>query len=149
MKHPTVFCVTALAAAVTSLAVEAQKHPRTAWGDPDLTGAYSEFTTAPLERDAAYGNREFLTEAEYPEFAKRRDDLGALAGVASVGGTLAEEAEAVAAEGEADAEVEEAPEDETVPEPRVPAAASAAGPVSSKRERRRQRRASRPHGRAR
>lgn len=72
MKRSTSLAVTALAAAVASLTAEAQKHPRTAWGDPDLTGAYSEFTTAPLERDAAYGEREFLTEAEYPEFAKRR-----------------------------------------------------------------------------
>ena len=104
-------------------------------------GAYSSiFLAAPLVG--------VLKERE-PEFAKRRDDLGALAGVASVGGTLAEEAEAVAADGEPDAELEEAPEEEAAPEPRVPAAASAAGPVSSKRERRRQRRASRPHGRAR
>jgi len=104
-------------------------------------GAYSSiFLAAPLVG--------VLKERE-PEFAKRRDDLGALAGVASVGGTLAEEAEAVAAEGEPDAEQEEAAEEQVAPEPRVPAAASAAGPVSSKRERRRQRRASRPHGRAR
>lgn len=74
MKHPIIALgMAALAAAVTSLASQAQqKHPRTAWGDPDLTGAYSEFTTAPLERDAEYGDREFLTETEYPEFAKRR-----------------------------------------------------------------------------
>ncbi|MGH3077367.1 MAG: protein translocase subunit SecF, partial [Gaiellaceae bacterium] len=101
-------------------------------------GAYSSiFLAAPLVG--------MLRERE-PEFARRRDDLGALAGLASVGGTLAEEAEEVAAQGEpvAEDEVEEA-----APEPRVPAAAGAAAPVSSKRERRRQRRASRPHGRAR
>ena len=106
-------------------------------------GAYSSiFLAAPLVG--------LLKERE-PEFAKRRDDLGALAGVASVGGTLAEEAEAVAATGEPVAEEEEEEEapEEVAPEPRVPAAASAAGPISSKRERRRQRRASRPHGRAR
>jgi SecD/SecF fusion protein len=104
-------------------------------------GAYSSiFLAAPLVG--------VLKERE-PEFAKRRDDLGALAGVESVGGTLAEEAEAVASEGEPDIEDEDAPAEEVAPEPRVPAAAPAAGPVSSKRERRRQRRASRPHGRAR
>jgi hypothetical protein len=81
-----------------------------------------------------------LLKEREPEFARRRDDLGALAGVASVGGTLAEEAAEVAADGE--------PEDEG-PEPRVPATAGSAPGVSSKRERRRQRRASRPHGRAR
>jgi SecD/SecF fusion protein len=95
-------------------------------------GAYSSiFLAAPLVG--------LLKERE-PEFARRRDDLGALAGVASVGGTLAEEAAEVAADSE--------PEDE-VPEPRVPATAGSAPGVSSKRERRRQRRASRPHGRAR
>jgi SecD/SecF fusion protein len=95
-------------------------------------GAYSSiFLAAPLVG--------LLKERE-PEFARRRDDLGALAGVASVGGTLAEEAAEVAADGE--------PEDEA-PEPRVPATAGSAPGVSSKRERRRQRRASRPHGRAR
>jgi SecD/SecF fusion protein len=105
-------------------------------------GAYSSiFLAAPLVA--------VLKERE-PEFARRRDDLGALEGVASVGGTLAEEAAAVAAGSEE--EVEVAVEDEAVetPEPRVPAAAP--GPPSagsSKRERRRHRRASRPHGRAR
>jgi SecD/SecF fusion protein len=97
-------------------------------------GAYSSiFLAAPLVA--------VLKERE-PEFARRRDDLGALAGVSSVGGTLAEEAAELAAEDEP-VEVDEAPE------PRVPAAAGSALPVSSKRERRRQRRASRPHGRAR
>jgi len=72
MRKPTTLAAAALAAAVISLCAEAQKHPRTAWGDPDLTGAYSEFTTAPLERDPSYGEREFLREDEYEEFAKRR-----------------------------------------------------------------------------
>ena len=53
------------------------------------SGAYSSiFLAAPLVA--------VLKERE-PEFASRRDDLGALAGVASVGGTLAVEAEEVAA----------------------------------------------------
>ena len=56
------------------------------------SGAYSSiFLAAPLV--AALKERE-------PEFARRRDDLGALAGVASVGGTLAAEAEEVAAAAE-------------------------------------------------
>ena len=100
------------------------------------SGAYSSiFVAAPLL--AVLKQRE-------PEFARRRDDLGALEGVASVGGALAAEAEAVAAQGE----------EERAPEPKIaPPAAAPAGsvppPVGSKRERRRQRRASRPHGRAR
>jgi SecD/SecF fusion protein len=102
-------------------------------------GSYSSiFLAAPLLA--------VLKERE-PEFARRRDDLGALVGVSSVGGTLAAEAEeaAAAAEGFVDEEVE-AVEEPTRPAP-VAAPPAAAG--SSKRERRRQRRASRPHGRAR
>jgi SecD/SecF fusion protein len=98
------------------------------------SGAYSSiFLAAPLL--AALKERE-------PEFQRRRDDLGALAGLASVGGTLAAEAEEVAAADEADVAEEPA-------EAPRPAPVTAPGPASSKRERRRQRRASRPHGRAR
>jgi SecD/SecF fusion protein len=111
------------------------------------SGAYSSiFLAAPLV--AALKERE-------PEFARRRDDLGALAGVASVGGALAEEAEAVAAAGgddaadaDDDADVDAADEAPGSAPP-APVAAPPVGPISSKRERRRQRRASRPHGRAR
>ncbi len=98
------------------------------------SGAYSSiFLAAPLL--AALKERE-------PEFQRRRDDLGALAGLASVGGTLAAEAEEVAAADEADVAEEPA-------EAPRPAPVTAPGLASSKRERRRQRRASRPHGRAR
>jgi SecD/SecF fusion protein len=107
------------------------------------SGAYSSiFLAAPLL--AALKERE-------PEFARRRDDLGALAGLASVGGTLAAEAEEVAAASDGEAEPPASEEDGGAGDGGRPApvAAPPAGPVSSKRERRRQRRASRPHGRAR
>ncbi len=103
-------------------------------------GSYSSiFLAAPLL--AMLKDRE-------PDFARRRDDLGALAGVASVGGTLAVEAEEVAAssDGAAGDEDGQRPEEPARP---APVAAPPTAPVSSKRERRRQRRASRPHGRAR
>jgi SecD/SecF fusion protein len=102
------------------------------------SGAYSSiFLAAPLV--AALKERE-------PEFARRRDDLGALAGVSSVGGALAEEAQQIAdADAPSDGDAEPA-EEAARPAPVAP---PPAGPVSSKRERRRQRRASRPHGRAR
>jgi hypothetical protein len=45
---------------------------RTAWGDPDISGAYAEFTTAPLERDEKLGEKEFFTAEEHAEFAKQR-----------------------------------------------------------------------------
>jgi SecD/SecF fusion protein len=100
------------------------------------SGAYSSiFLAAPLLA--------VLKERE-PEFARRRDDLGALAGVASVGGVIAAEADEVAAEAPG---ADEEPE----VEPPVPTGVDGAKPppASSKRERRRQRRASRPHGRTR
>ena len=101
-------------------------------------GSYSSiFLAAPLLA--------VLKERE-PEFARRRDDLGALAGVTTVGGVLAAEAEEIAAEAEgASEDGDEAPEEV----PRAPVPAASGGPTSSKRERRRQRRAARPHGRAR
>jgi SecD/SecF fusion protein len=107
------------------------------------SGAYSSiFVAAPLFA--------VLKERE-PEFARRRDDLGALEGVSSVGGALAAEAAAVAASTDADEGDGEAEADlEDEPEVAVPAGAGpAVVPSGSKRERRRQRRASRPHGRAR
>ncbi len=102
-------------------------------------GAYSSiFLAAPLLA--------MLKERE-PDFARRRDDLGALAGVASVGGTLAAEADEIAAEEGAGEDGDTEVAEETGARP-APVAAPPA-PVSSKRERRRQRRATRPHGRAR
>ena len=100
-------------------------------------GSYSSiFLAAPLLA--------VLKERE-PEFASRRDDLGALAGVSSVGGTLATEAEEIVADSDDSDE-----SDDGAPEAaRAPVPTPVAGATSSKRERRRQRRASRPHGRAR
>jgi SecD/SecF fusion protein len=104
-------------------------------------GAYSSiFLAAPLVG--------VLKERE-PEFRRRRDDLGALEGVESVGGVLAIEAAEIAAEVESEFDDEEPPADEEEPVAPEPAPAGAAAATSSKRERRRQRRASRPHGRAR
>ena len=103
------------------------------------SGAYSSiFLAAPLLAT--------LKERE-PEFQRRRDDLGALAGVSSVGGALAEEAEEIAASATGTAEDGRSPTGGT--SARTGCRAPVAAPTSSKRERRRQRRASRPHGRAR
>jgi SecD/SecF fusion protein len=87
------------------------------------SGAYSSiFVAAPLV--AVFKERE-------PEYRRRIDDDSALAGVQSVGGSLAQ-----------------APELQPVPAVEGPVA-PAPGVSASKRERRRQRRSSRPHGRAR
>jgi SecD/SecF fusion protein len=107
-------------------------------------GSYSSiFLAAPLV--AVFKQRE-------PEFAKRRDDLGALAGVESIGGVLLDDIEAEADEDAPEADgrppaVEPEPEPDGAP-PSAPAPVGDAD-KSSKRERRRQRRAARPHGRTR
>ncbi len=105
-------------------------------------GSYSSiFLAAPLV--AVFKERE-------PEFARRRDDLGALEGVESVGGMLLDE--------EIDQDVEDEGGDTGGRRDEIPVAPAPISPptaglgdaaAKSKRERRRQRRASRPHGRAR
>jgi hypothetical protein len=47
---------------------------RTADGQPDLTGNWSNATFTPLERPAAYATREFFTPEEAEAFAKSRDE---------------------------------------------------------------------------
>ncbi len=108
-------------------------------------GSYSSiFLAAPLL--AVLKQRE-------PDFQRRRDDLGALIGVTTVGGTLAAEAEEIAASegatepGSDEADGADGAGADAAPQP-SPVGAPSAG-QTSKRERRRQRRASRPHGRAR
>ncbi|MDQ3380942.1 MAG: protein translocase subunit SecD [Actinomycetota bacterium] len=104
-------------------------------------GSYSSiFLAAPLV--AVFKQRE-------PEFARRRDDLGALEGVESVGGMLLDEPgeSDVDEDGGTDGRQGEAPR-APVPVPPPTAGLGDAG-AKSKRERRTQRRASRPHGRAR
>jgi SecD/SecF fusion protein len=103
-------------------------------------GAYSSvFLAAPLL--AVFKQRE-------PEFAKRRDDLGALEGVESIGGVLLDEE--LGLEGEDGGDGAGPAPEERAPEP-APAAPTAGADAdkASKRERRRQRRAARPHGRTR
>jgi hypothetical protein len=73
MKHEAYSMVAvAVAAALTGLAAGAQEPQRTAWGEPDISGVYSEFTTAPLERDLALGEKEFFTPEEYEAFVQQR-----------------------------------------------------------------------------
>ncbi len=47
-------------------------HPRTAWGVPDLSGVYAEFTIAPLERPAELGEKEFFTPEELVAYEQAR-----------------------------------------------------------------------------
>lgn len=44
---------------------------KTSWGDPDLTGSYSEFTLAPIERPEELGTQEFFTANEALAYQQR------------------------------------------------------------------------------
>jgi len=52
-----------------------QAPPRTAWGEPDLQGIWTNEFDVPLQRAARYGNREFLTEEEQAELDEQRAAL--------------------------------------------------------------------------
>lgn len=64
----------ALAAPLNASAQRAssQDHPRTAWGVPDLSGAYAEFTAAPFERSVELGEKEYFTAEEFAAFERQR-----------------------------------------------------------------------------
>ena len=49
------------------------KAPRTAWGDPDLSGVWSSAAelSVPFERNPAFGDRQWLTDAEFTERLKQ------------------------------------------------------------------------------
>jgi len=59
-----------------SLQAHAQQF-RTAWGEPDIAGVYSEFTFAPLERPLDLGEKEFYTEAEARAYQQRQLEAAA------------------------------------------------------------------------
>ena len=46
--------------------------PRTAWGEPDLQGIWTDEYQTPLQRAARFANREFFTEEERAELDARR-----------------------------------------------------------------------------
>jgi hypothetical protein len=50
----------------------AESTPKTPWGAPDLQGTWSNTTVVPFERAKEFGNREFMTDAEYK---KAQDQL--------------------------------------------------------------------------
>src|SRR5215510_11611644 len=57
------------ASAAAVLAAQTYTPPRTSWGDPDLQGIWpsTAMVGVPFERDARYGNRVYLTDAEFKE----------------------------------------------------------------------------------
>src|SRR5271154_585132 len=49
--------------------------PKTAWGEPDLQGIWTDETTTPLQRPARYANQEFFTPAERVELDRVRSEV--------------------------------------------------------------------------
>jgi hypothetical protein len=49
--------------------------PKTAWGEPDLQGIWTDETQTPLERPAKFANKEFFTDAERAELDRERAKL--------------------------------------------------------------------------
>ena len=46
--------------------------PRTEWDQPDLQGVWNWSSNVPMQRPSQYGERQFLTQEEVEEFARRR-----------------------------------------------------------------------------
>jgi hypothetical protein len=49
--------------------------PKTAWGEPDLQGIWTDEFDTPLQRPARYANQEFFTEAQREDLDKQRSAL--------------------------------------------------------------------------
>ncbi len=65
----TLTAVSAFVVVTTAIAGQGGSTPRTPWGDPDLQGTWSSEAelSVPFERAAQYGDRKFLTEAEFAQ----------------------------------------------------------------------------------
>jgi hypothetical protein len=60
-----VFSETILIGQVRSSGSPAESTPKTPWGAADLQGTWSNTTVVPFERAKEFGNREFMSDAEY------------------------------------------------------------------------------------
>src|SRR4051812_31648714 len=49
--------------------------PKTAWGEPDLQGIWTDETETPLQRPAKFANQEFFTAAQRAELDKARLEM--------------------------------------------------------------------------
>jgi hypothetical protein len=87
-KRLLLFVAAITAASVVPLTMSAAdwKAPRTPWGEPDLQGVWStaaEMAT-PFERPTTFGNRQWLTDAEFEQRLKQvNGNSGAFAGQAT------------------------------------------------------------------
>jgi hypothetical protein len=64
--------ITAVAVSVNLRSAETNGAPRTAWGEPDLQGIWTNEFDTPLQRASRYGTREFFTEEERAELDNER-----------------------------------------------------------------------------
>ncbi len=79
-KMPTAAIAVVLGASLASCSQETQSPQSsgtagvrmTAWGEPDISGAFIESTIVPLERPTELGTQEFFTEEEAIEYRKQR-----------------------------------------------------------------------------
>ncbi len=70
----TMIGVLGYATLATAVAIgQSSSAPRTPWGDPDLQGTWSSEAelSVPFERNAQYGDRKFLTDAEFAQRQKQ------------------------------------------------------------------------------
>src|SRR5687768_18620818 len=72
LSTSSAFTAAALCAAIAAQSALAQDVKMTAWGEPDIAGAFSEFTLAPLERPEELGTKEFFTPGEAVEYQKQQ-----------------------------------------------------------------------------
>jgi hypothetical protein len=81
MKSSRSYLIGAAAAAMLALALPSiaaaqapakQAQRKTAWGEPDLTGAYTESTLSPLERPPELGDKEFFTPEEAQKYRSEK-----------------------------------------------------------------------------
>jgi hypothetical protein len=77
MKTTSVIATTGALAVLITIVASAQGSavPKTPWGDPDLQGTFSSEAelSVPFERQSQYGERRFLTDAEYTQRRAQAD----------------------------------------------------------------------------
>jgi hypothetical protein len=67
-------CVT-ISVPATESSAQAHKPLKTAWGEPDLQGIWTDEFDTPLQRPAKYANQEFFTEAQRTELDQVRSGI--------------------------------------------------------------------------
>lgn len=74
-ESPVTVAGQAPTAAAKAAEAKAGPAPKTAWGEPDLQGIWTDVYQTPLQRPARYANQEFFTEQQRAELDKARAAL--------------------------------------------------------------------------